>query len=69
MSVEQSKLQQTPQRNKDLAFRYVRECEEKNKRKISIPEMVTYLCLTYVNQIEDNLQIIHVNLQKLMVIV
>ena len=57
MAIKQSQLQQIPQRNKDLAFGYIRECEEKNKRKLSIPEMIKYLCLVYGNPNKDEFDI------------
>ena len=53
MAFKQSQLQQIPQRNKDLTFGYVRECEKKNNRTLSIPEMIKYLCLIYINQNKD----------------
>ena len=51
MALKQSKLQQIPQRNKDLAFQYVKDCEKKNKN--IVPDMIKYLCLIYFNQNKD----------------
>ena len=51
MTLKQSKLNQIPTRNKDLAFGYVNECEKKYRS--SIPSMIKYLCLIYSNQNKD----------------
>ena len=51
MALKRSKLQQIPQRNKDLAFGYVKENEKAHKS--SIPDMIKYLCLIYLNQNKD----------------
>ena len=51
MALKRSKLQQIPQRNKDLAFGFVKESEKTNKS--SVPEMIKYLCLIYLNQNKD----------------
>ena len=51
MALKRSKLQQIPQRNKDLAFGFVKDCEKLNKS--SIPDMIKYLCLIYINQNKD----------------
>ena len=51
MALKQSILSQIPQRNKDLAFGYTRESEKCNK--VSIPDMIKYLCLIYLNQNKD----------------
>ena len=51
MALKRSKLSQIPQRNKDLAFGYVHEKEKVNK--ISVPEMIKYLCLVYFNPNKD----------------
>ena len=51
MALKQSSLSQIPQRNKDLAFGYVHEKEKENK--ISVPDMIKYLCLVYLNQNKD----------------
>ena len=48
MALKQSKLQQIPQRNKDLTFGYSRECGISNKK--TIPDMIKYLCLIYLNE-------------------
>ena len=55
MALKQSNLQQIPQRNKDVAFGYVKECEKKNKQVI--PSMIKYLCLIYFNQTKDQFDI------------
>ena len=47
MALSKCKLNQIPQRNKDLAFGYVHEKAKQNKQ--SIPEMIKYLCLIYFN--------------------
>ena len=47
----QVKLDQIPQRNKDIAIGYVKECEQKNDQ--AIPQMIKYLCLFYFNPIKD----------------
>ena len=47
-AIKQSALAQIPQRNKDLAFGYVREKERGNNAVL--PEMIKYLCLIYLNQ-------------------
>ena len=51
MALKRSKLQQIPQRNKDLAFGYVKQNENANKS--TIPDMIKYLCLIYLNQNKD----------------
>ena len=51
MALKQSQLQQIPQRNKDLAFGYVKGIEKMNKS--TIPSMIKYLCLIYLNQNKD----------------
>ena len=51
MALKQCKLQQIPQRNKDLTFGYVKEYEKKNKHEI--PNMIAYLCLIYWNGNKD----------------
>lgn len=51
MAVKQSILNEIPQRNKDLAFGYVKECDKENKT--SIPNMIKYICLIYLNQNKD----------------
>ena len=51
MALKHSKLQQIPQRNKDLAFGYVNKSEKANKS--TIPSMIKYLCLVYLNQNKD----------------
>ena len=55
MALKQSNLQQIPQRNKDLTFGYVKECEKRNKS--IIPSMIKYLCLIYFNQNKDEFDI------------
>ena len=47
MAFKKSTLSQIPERNKDLAFGYVHEKEKANK--MSVPEMIKYLCLIYFN--------------------
>ena len=47
MDLKRSKLQQIPQRNKDLTFGYVNKCEKMNRTVI--PNMIKYLCLIYLN--------------------
>ena len=51
MALKRSNLEQIPQRNKDLAFGYVKENEKSNKW--TIPSMIKYLCLIYLNQNRD----------------
>ena len=51
MALKQSKLKQIPLRNKDVAFGYVRESEKANKT--SVPEMIKYLCLLFLNSNKD----------------
>ena len=51
MALKQNKLNNIPQRNKDLVFGYVKECEKQNKP--SIPSMIKYLCLVYLNVDKD----------------
>ena len=51
MTLKQRKLSQIPQRNKDLAFGYVHEKEKQNK--MSVPDMIKYLCLIYLNLNKD----------------
>ena len=51
MALKQTKLNQIPQRNKDLAFGYVRE--EEKQYKLSIHKMIKYLCLIYLNPNKD----------------
>ena len=51
MALKGSKLEEIPQRNKDLAFGYIKECELKNKSVI--PKMIKYLCLIYLNINKD----------------
>ena len=53
MAFKQSKLNQIPQRNKDLAFGYIHD-HERNHENI-IPALVTYLCLRYMNQDKDKI--------------
>ena len=55
MALKKSKLSQIPERNKDLAFGYVKQCEQTNKT--SIPEMIKYLCLVYLNQNKDKIDL------------
>ena len=55
MAFKQSKLNEIPQRNKDLTFGYVKECEKKNKS--TIPSMIKYLCLIYLNQNKDGFDV------------
>ena len=54
MAFKQTKLAEIPQRNKDLTFGYVRECEKDviNNHGI-IPTMMKYLCLIYFNENKD----------------
>ena len=47
MAFKKSKLSQIPGRNEDLAFGYVHEKEKENK--MSVPDMIKYLCLIYFN--------------------
>ena len=47
MALKASKLKQIPQRNKDLAFGYLRERE--NKTKCNYPQLMKYLILLYSN--------------------
>ena len=51
MALTQSKLNQIPQRNKDLTFGYIKECEQ--NQNSSIPSMIKYLCLIYLNLNKD----------------
>ena len=51
MALKQSKLNKIPQRNKDLAFGYAKECEK--EQKFTIPSMIKYLCLIYLHQSKD----------------
>ena len=51
MAIKQSKLDQIPQRNKDLAFGFVKRNEKANT--CTIPAMIKYLCLVYLNQNKD----------------
>ena len=51
MALRKSALSEIPQRNKDLIFGFVKESEKKNKT--SVPEMIKYLCLIYLNQNKD----------------
>ena len=51
MALKKSKLSQIPQRNKDLAFGYVREREKTNT--MSVPDMIKYLCLIYFHPNKD----------------
>ena len=53
MALKQSKLQQIPQRNKDLAFGYVHDHERNHKNVI--PYLVTHSCLGYINQDKDKI--------------
>ena len=55
MALKQSNLEGIPQRNKDLTFGYIKECETKNKS--IIPDMIKYLCLIYLNQNKDEFDI------------
>ena len=55
MALTKSNLEQIPQRNKDLAFGYVKECEKKNKQVI--PSMIKYLCLVYSNRNKDKFDV------------
>ena len=57
MALRQSQLNKIPLRNKDLAFGYVRECRRKNKS--SIPQMIKYLCLLYLNVNKDKFDAHH----------
>ena len=53
-------MQQIPRRNKDLAFGYVKQSEKKHKS--TIPDMIKYLCLLFLNSNKDQLMyIIHQN--------
>ena len=52
MALKKSKLSQIPQRNKDLAFGFVRE-RQKINRISNVPEMIKYLCLIYFNPNKD----------------
>ena len=45
MALKASKLKQIPQRNKDLAFGYLRENENKNKS--TYPQLIKYITLVY----------------------
>ena len=47
MAYNKLELSQIPQRNKDLAFGFFREQEKKNK--ISVPQIINYLCFNYFN--------------------
>ena len=47
MALKPSKLKQIPQRNKDLAFGYLRENEEKTQS--NYPQLIKYLVLVYSN--------------------
>lgn len=51
MQLQRSKLQQIPQRNKDLTFGYVKDHEK--ACSISITQMIKYLCLVYLNPNKD----------------
>ena len=51
MSLKQSELQKIPQRNKDLGFGFAKRNENANRS--TIPEMIKYLCLIYLNQNKD----------------
>lgn len=51
MSLAKSSLNAVPQRNQDLIFGYVKECEKKNKA--NIPNMIKYLCLIFFNVDRD----------------
>ena len=55
-----SKLQEVPQRNKDLVFGYIRECEQEQEKDIAI-DMIKYLCLIYLNETEDAFDKEHTN--------
>ena len=59
MALKRSKLNEIPQRNKDLAFGFVKECEKENKS--IIPSIIKYLCLNYLNQNKDKFDIKHVD--------
>ena len=48
MALKASKLKQIPERNKHLAFGYLRENEKKNKT--NYPELIKYLVLVYSNR-------------------
>ena len=48
MALKASKLKQIPQRNKDLAFGYLRENEVENRS--NYPQLIKYLVLFYSNQ-------------------
>ena len=48
MALKASKLKQIPQRNKDLAFGYLKENEKQHK--INYPQLIRYLVLFYSNQ-------------------
>ena len=52
MALKQCKLNEIPTRNRDLAFGYVKECERRNKS--TVPSMIKYLCLIYLNQNKDS---------------
>ena len=47
----QNKVDQIPQRNKDITFGYVKECEQKNDQRI--PQTLKYLFLFYFNPAKD----------------
>ena len=51
LKFRKSALNKKPQRNKDLAFGYIRSCEK--KKNLPIPEMIKYLSLIYLNQNKD----------------
>ena len=51
MALKPSKLNQIPQRNKDLAFGYLRENESKHKTNYC--ELIKYLVLIYSNQYDQ----------------
>ena len=51
LALKASELQKIPQRNKDLIFGYAKECEKEHQ--YTIPSMIKYLCLVYLNQNKD----------------
>ena len=53
MALKQSKLKQIPQRNKDLTFGFIREHEKCVKNTATIPTMIKYLSLVYLNVNKD----------------
>ena len=53
MALKPSKLEKIPQRNKDITFGYVNQCEKDMVHNGIIPRMIKYLCLIYFNQNKD----------------